>query len=100
MVTHTERWTLSLSYPILEHPHCAHSLSMPVSFFRELHVNCALVLRLCGVAPAETVGGDNLDFASGKLTAWEGNGFYLTTANGYGPTVRFGVCSRDNGTPG
>jgi hypothetical protein len=43
---------------------------------------------------------NNLDFSLGKLTAWEGSGFYLTTATGNGPTVRFGVCSSDNGISG
>jgi hypothetical protein len=63
-------------------------------------VNFALVLLLAGVAPAESVAWDELAFASGTLTGWEGKGFYLTTATGYGPTVRFGVCSSDNGTAG
>jgi hypothetical protein len=73
---------------------------MPLFFLRELNVNYALVLLACFFAPAEMIAGDNLDFASGTLTGWEGKGFYLTTATGYGPTVRFGVCSSDNGTQG
>ena len=69
---------------------------MPLSFLRELNVNYALFLLVSGIAPCETIARDNLDFASGTLTGWEGEGFYLTTATGYGPTACFGVCSSDN----
>jgi hypothetical protein len=63
-------------------------------------MNAATVLLLCSIAPQQSAGLDNLDFASGKLTGWEGEGFYITTASGVGPGLRFGVCSSDNGMPG
>jgi len=63
-------------------------------------VNYALILAMSGFVPSAAAARDNLDFASGTLTGWEGKGFYLTTATGFGPTVHFGVCSSDNGKPG
>jgi hypothetical protein len=69
-------------------------------FLRDLNVIHALVLLLCAAAPGGADGRDNLDFSTGTLASWEGKGFYLTAATGDGPTLRFGVCSSDNGTPG
>jgi hypothetical protein len=42
----------------------------------------------------------NLDFRSGKLTGWQGDGFYLTTADPRGPSLSLGVCSSDRGRRG
>jgi hypothetical protein len=47
-------------------------------------------------APSTT----NLDFASGRLTGWEGQGFYVTTGTGQGPSLAAGVCSSDCGKKG
>ena len=63
-------------------------------------MNTAAFLLLCTIAIQQSEGLDNLDFASGKMTGWEGEGFYITTASGTGPGLRFGVCSSDNGMPG
>jgi hypothetical protein len=63
-------------------------------------VNYALALLLSVSAADPKGASDNLDFSAGKLTSWQGNGFYVTTATGNGPTVRFGVCSSDNGVSG
>jgi hypothetical protein len=63
-------------------------------------VNYALALLLCVASAGPKGAANNLDFSAGKLTGWQGNGFYITTATGNGPTVRFGVCSSDNGIPG
>src|SRR5262249_48945167 len=42
----------------------------------------------------------NLDFRTGTLAGWEGDGFYVTSATGRGPCLSMGVCSSDRGTPG
>jgi hypothetical protein len=42
----------------------------------------------------------NLDFGSGRLTGWEGQGFYVTTGTRHGPSLACGVCSSDCGTEG
>lgn len=62
-------------------------------------MNLALALLLCGSLPAQAKPAD-LDFGSGTLAAWEGEGFHVTTATGKGPSLAFGVCSSDNGKPG
>jgi hypothetical protein len=43
---------------------------------------------------------DNLTFASGRLTGWEGHDFTVGPAAGPGPTLHFGVDSGDRGTKG
>jgi hypothetical protein len=43
---------------------------------------------------------DNLSFASGRLTGWEGNGFAIGPTAGSGPTLHFGVNSGDRGPNG
>ncbi len=43
---------------------------------------------------------DNLTFASGRLTGWEGTGFAIGPAGGPGPTLHFGVDSGDRGPKG
>ncbi len=42
----------------------------------------------------------NFDFSKGTLEDWQGTGFYVTTARAKGPSLTFGVCSSDAGTPG
>jgi hypothetical protein len=42
----------------------------------------------------------NLDFSTGQLTHWTGEGFYITPASGHGPSARAGVCSSDRGSKG
>jgi hypothetical protein len=42
----------------------------------------------------------NLDFRHSNLDGWQGEGFYVTTANPCGPSLSLGVCSSDRGRPG
>jgi hypothetical protein len=66
----------------------------------------ALALLLCAsVAAAEPAkpapnANQNLDFATGTLAGWEGEGFYITTSPGKGLGTGFGVCSSDRGPKG
>src|SRR5262245_61521048 len=53
----------------------------------------ALFLALIVAAPAPTL--PNLDFGRGRLTFWEGMGFYVTTGSASGPSLACGVCSSD-----
>src|SRR5207244_3066179 len=41
-----------------------------------------------------------LAFRSGRLAPWEGQGFYVTTGTGSGPSLACGVCSSDCDRPG
>src|SRR5262249_61058891 len=59
----------------------------------------ALILFCCAALPAAPPDLANLDFSSGRLTGWQGEGFYLTTGNGQGPGP-FGICSSDGDRPG
>jgi hypothetical protein len=43
---------------------------------------------------------DNLDFHTGTVVGWEGEGFYPTTGTGRGPSLACGVCSSDRGKRG
>src|SRR5262249_43962887 len=52
---------------------------------------------LSAVNPAP---GDGLDFSSGTLAGWEGQGFYVTTGTGWGPGLTCGVSSSDRGPRG
>jgi hypothetical protein len=61
-------------------------------------VTLTLALILCTAAGAAAP--DNLDFGTGKLDGWEGSGFSLTTGNGKGPSLRFGVSSGDQDKKG
>src|SRR6266511_2094459 len=45
----------------------------------------ALSLLFCAALPAAPPGLDNLDFGTGRLTGWQGEGFYVTTGTGRGP---------------
>lgn len=56
------------------------------------------LLSLPAAAPAPAPA--NLRFETGRLTHWEGTGFYPTTATGRGPSLRFAVCSSDCGEVG
>src|SRR5262249_32856862 len=62
-------------------------------------MNLALALLLCGCLPTQTSPTDNLDFHTGTLAGWEGEGFYITPANGHGPSRACGVCSSEGGNP-
>jgi hypothetical protein len=63
-------------------------------------MNLALVLALCGALPAQPSTEDNLDFHTGTLAGWEGEGFTIAPANGRGPSLACGVTSCDRGKPG
>jgi hypothetical protein len=63
-------------------------------------MNLALALLLSASLPAQTSPTDNLDFHTGTLAGWEGEGFYIAPANGNGPSRACGVCSSDGGNPG
>jgi hypothetical protein len=54
-----------------------------------------LALLLAGAAPGSTPGLPNIDFSTGRLTHWEGSGFYVTTGAISGPSRTCGVCSSD-----
>jgi Protein of unknown function (DUF1570) len=58
------------------------------------------LLLLLGAALAAPAAPPNLDFRTGRLDGWQGEGFDLTTATGHGPGLSFGVCSSDVGPPG
>jgi len=57
----------------------------------------AFVLLLGATLPTPT---PHLDFRDGRLTHWTGQGFYVTTGTGRGPSLRCGVCSSDVGSIG
>jgi hypothetical protein len=61
-------------------------------------VSLALLLGLAAATPRQVP--HNLDFADGKLTGWEGQGFYITTGTTRGPSLTWGVCSSDCGPQG
>ena len=59
-----------------------------------------LAAALLAVLPAAADPYANLDFHKGTLAQWQGQGFYLTTATGHGPSLSFAVCSSDCGPKG
>jgi hypothetical protein len=63
-------------------------------------MNCTLALLLSATVPGLPAPPPNLDFRSGRLTHWEGKGFYITPATGRGPSLACGVCSSDCGKSG
>src|SRR5262249_11398481 len=69
--------------PYFKTAQSVHRAGFPLSSERPM--NAAAFLLLCSIAPQRSDGLDNLDFASGKMTGWEGEGFYITTASGAGP---------------
>jgi hypothetical protein len=62
-------------------------------------MNCILSLALALAGTASTPPA-NLAFETGRLTHWEGEGFYLTPLRGQGPSRAFAVCSSDSGKKG
>src|SRR5262249_52486983 len=59
----------------------------------------ALPFAVALLAPAVSAP-PNLAFETGRLTNWQGQGFYLTPASGRGPGRAFAVCSSDCDTSG
>ena len=59
-----------------------------------------IITALLAVLPAATDTSTSLDFPNGSLDRWQGNGFYITTATGHGPSLSFAVCSSDCGPRG
>jgi len=60
----------------------------------------ALTLLAAGALPAQAPTGLNLDFHTGTLAGWVGDGFYLTCGTPKGPGATWGVCSSDGAKPG
>lgn len=58
----------------------------------------ALTLALA-LYPGQSPPAWNLDLHTATLKGWEGDGFYLTTADPRGPSRNLGVCSSDGGNP-
>src|SRR5436309_3294475 len=63
-----------------------------------MHLGLLLLTAAVVAEPAPPL--DNLGFASGRLTHWEGDGFRVGPADGNGPGLRMGVCSGDEGKGG
>ncbi len=59
-----------------------------------------LPITLLFAAAVPSVPAADLSFHAGRLDAWQGEGFYTTTATGCGPSRAFGVCSSDDGLSG
>jgi hypothetical protein len=60
----------------------------------------ALALCLAASLPADAQAADNLDFHTGTLAGWEGEGFVLAPVGRRGPTLECAVCSSDCGPAG
>jgi Protein of unknown function (DUF1570) len=58
------------------------------------------VAALLAVLPSAGDAYANLDFRAASLAQWQGDGFYLTSATGHGPSLSFAVCSSDCGRQG
>jgi len=63
-------------------------------------VSPILALFLCSALPAANPPVDNLDFSTGTLRGWEGEGFYLTSGSTKAPGLAIAACSSDRGTEG
>ena len=63
-------------------------------------MHLALALCLTAALPAQTAANENLDFHTGTLAGWEGEGFTIAPAARLGPTLANGVCSSDQGRVG
>jgi hypothetical protein len=63
-------------------------------------VNLVLALWLCNATAAPPSLPDNLDFRTGSLEGWQGEGFYVTTGTASGPSLECGVSSSDRGSKG
>jgi hypothetical protein len=59
-----------------------------------------LALLMSASLPAAKDPMANLDFSSGTLKGWEGEGFYITSASNTGPSLNSAVCSSDMGKEG
>lgn len=62
-----------------------------------MHLTLPLTLALAAPAAPPP---PNFTFDTGRLTNWEGDGFYLTAARGQGPSRSFAACSSDRGRRG
>jgi hypothetical protein len=60
----------------------------------------ALALCLAANLPGAATDLDNLDFRTGTLASWEGEGFAIAPAGRHGPTLGCQVCSSDRGPKG
>ncbi|MGF1577848.1 MAG: DUF1570 domain-containing protein [Gemmataceae bacterium] len=60
------------------------------------HIFVLLLVWLCATSALRAT---NFQFEKGSLEGWKGQGFYVTTADRYGPSLLFGVCSSDVGNP-
>jgi hypothetical protein len=63
-------------------------------------MHLALALCLAASLPADAAADDNLDFHTGTLAGWEGDGFVIAPAARRGPTLECAVCSSDRGPEG
>jgi len=63
-------------------------------------MHLALSLFLAASLPAQTPADNNLDFHTGTLAGWEGEGFAIAPAARQGPTLASAVCSSDRGPQG
>jgi hypothetical protein len=63
-------------------------------------MHLALALCLAASLPADAPAADNLDFHTGTLDGWEGDGFVLAPTGRHGPTLDCAVCSSDRGPEG
>jgi hypothetical protein len=63
-------------------------------------MNVLLPVLLAATVSAATPPLANLDFRTGRLTHWEGQGFSVGPVSGSGPSLACGVCSSDNGVRG
>ena len=63
-------------------------------------MHLALALCLAASLPADAPAADNLDFHTGTLAGWEGEGFVIAPAGRHGPTLECAVCSSDCGPAG
>jgi hypothetical protein len=77
----------------------ARTVSRQVPAGRSMNLAVLSLLSVLSTSPAEP-GLRNLDFATGRLTHWEGAGFCMAPGRGQGPCLRFGICSADAGKPG
>ncbi len=59
----------------------------------------SLLLAAVLSCPGQVQAKCNLNFEQGTLAGWQGSGFYLTTTDPRGPSLRLGVCSSDAGAP-
>jgi hypothetical protein len=65
-----------------------------------MSISAAALTALLTVLPAQAPGTLNLDFHTGTLAGWVGEGFYLTAGSPKGPGAALGVCSSDAGKHG